>query len=74
MDQFVGIKIIANHLVLGFPRYSMSDNSENSLAGNYDMTIKDVQLEDEDVYQCQVTRCSLQSQNAYLTVLGILYA
>ena len=48
----------------------MSDNSANSLSGNYDLTIENVQLEDEDVYQCQVTDCNIESASAYLTVLG----
>nr|XP_039249222.1 hemicentin-1-like [Styela clava] len=47
----------------------MDANTGNSLSGNYDLTITNVQLEDEDVYQCQVTNCNVQSSNAMLVVL-----
>lgn len=48
----------------------MSDSSENTLSGNYDLEITNLQLDDEDMFQCQVTRCNIQSANAYLTILG----
>jgi len=64
------VQWVKGNLALGFPPLTNSRYTQSIGPGNYSLQIDDVQLSDEDEFECQITPVGLRSKTAKLEALA----
>merc|ERR1712228_766653 len=64
------VQWVKGNLALGFPPLTNSRYTQSIGPRNYSLQITDVQLSDEDEFECQITPVGLRSKTAKLEALA----